>query len=60
MKDLSHYRKSYDKRELLESTIPDNPTLLFDDWFHEFEDSAENHEPNAMTMSTIGLDGFPK
>ena len=60
MKDLSNYRKSYDKNELLESTIPNNPMELFNTWFQEVENSKTVEEANAMTISTIGLDGFPK
>lgn len=60
MNDLSNYRKSYEKSELLESTIPDDPINLFNRWFHEVEDFGGDSEVNAMTVSTIGLDGFPK
>lgn len=59
MKDLSDYRKSYDKSELLENTIPDDAIQLFHNWFYEAEEH-ENGEVNAMTISSIGLDGFPK
>ena len=60
MNDLSNYRKSYDKNELLETDIPENPIELFDVWFKEVEDLKGNEEVNAMTISTIGRDGFPK
>ncbi|WP_396188346.1 pyridoxamine 5'-phosphate oxidase [Flavobacterium sp.] len=60
MKDLSNYRKSYEKSELLENTIPEDPIQLFHKWFYEAEENTENEEVNAMTVSTIGLDGFPK
>ncbi|TRX37507.1 pyridoxamine 5'-phosphate oxidase [Flavobacterium restrictum] len=60
MNDLSNYRKSYDKRELLETSIPEDPINLFNQWFHEVEDFGGNEEVNAMTIATIGLDGFPK
>ena len=60
MEDLSNYRKSYEKSELLEINIPESPLLLFDKWFHEVEDFGGIEEVNAMTISTIGLDGFPK
>lgn len=60
MNDLSNYRKSYDKSELLESTIPEDPINLFNKWFHEVEDYGGDSEVNAMTIATIGLDGFPK
>jgi pyridoxamine 5'-phosphate oxidase len=59
MKDLSDYRKSYEKSELLENTIPDDAIQLFHKWFYEAEEK-ENGEVNAMTISSIGLDGFPK
>lgn len=59
MKDLSEYRKSYEKSELLENTIPDDAIQLFHNWFYEAEEQ-ENGEVNAMTVSSIGLDGFPK
>jgi pyridoxamine 5'-phosphate oxidase len=59
-KDLSNYRKSYDKKELLESNIDDNPMQLFQTWFHEVDSNYDESETNAMTISTIGLDGFPK
>jgi pyridoxamine 5'-phosphate oxidase len=58
--DLSNYRKSYTKGELLETDIPKDPINLFNRWFHEVQDFGGVDEVNAMTVSTIGLDGFPK
>lgn len=60
MKDLSNYRKSYEKSELLESNIPEDPINLFHRWFYEVEEFGSIEEVNAMTVSTIGLDGFPR
>ncbi len=60
MKDISNYRKSYEKSELLESMIPEDPINLFNRWFHEVEDFGGVDEVNAMTVATNGLDGFPK
>ena len=60
MKDLSNYRKTYDKSELEESKIPEDPMNLFKRWFHEVEDFGGIDEVNAMTIATIGLDGYPK
>ena len=60
MNDLSNYRKSYGKSELLESTIPEDPINLFHLWFREIKDFGGVEEVNAMTVATIGLDGFPK
>ena len=60
MKDLSNYRKSYEKSELLENNIPEDPINLFHKWFYETEEQGNSGEVNAMTVATIGLDGFPK
>lgn len=58
--DLSDYRKSYEKSELLEENCVENPIEMFRNWFLEVERSETVSEVNAMTLSTIGLDGFPK
>lgn len=60
MKDLSDYRKSYEKKALLENEVPSDPMQLFKQWFHEVEDFGGLEEVNAMTLVTNGLDGFPK
>jgi len=58
--NLSSYRKSYDKSELNEQDIPNSPFDLFSLWFKEVETAGGVEEVNAMTVSTIGTDGFPK
>ena len=58
--DLSNYRKTYNKRELLEKDAPENPMQLFQTWFYEADETDSIDEANAMSVSTIGLDGFPK
>lgn len=60
MGDLSDHRKSYNKSELLETSIPSNPFDLFDIWFQDAENDVYIEEANAMTIATIGLDGYPK
>ena len=60
MNDLSNYRKSYEKSELLEQSIPEDPINLFHKWFHEVKDFGGVDEVNAMTVASFGLDGFPK
>lgn len=57
---LHNYRKSYEKGELSESTIDENPMQQFRKWFFEVKDSEGVDEVNAMTIATIGTDGFPK
>jgi len=59
-KDLSNYRKSYEKGELLLKDSPENPLELFRTWFNEVDQHFPEDETNAMTVSTIGLDGYPK
>lgn len=59
-RDLGDYRKSYEKQELLENKIGDNPMEIFQKWFHEVDSNYNESETNAMTISTIGLDGYPK
>lgn len=60
MNDLSNYRKSYEKSQLLETSVPDYPLDLFRAWFDETEKANIAGEVNAMTISSIGLDGYPK
>ena len=59
-KDLSNYRKSYERGALLKSNVPENPLELFQKWFYEVDNSESIDEANAMTISTIGKDGYPK
>ena len=58
--DLSNYRKSYGKHELLLENVPENPMELFRKWFLEVNKFFPEDETNAMTIATIGLDDFPK
>jgi len=59
-KDLGNHRKSYEKSALMEDIISDNPMELFQKWFYELEKSGTVDELNTMTISTMGLDGYPK
>lgn len=59
-KDLSDYRQSYQKGELRLQDTPENPLKLFRDWFMDVEAYFNSGEVNAMTLSTLGLDGYPK
>lgn len=56
---LHNYRKLYQKHQLLEEEIPQDPFKLFHYWLQEVEASREVEEVNTMNLSTIGLDGFP-
>jgi len=60
VEDLSDYRKSYEKNELTIAQSDQDPFKQFKKWFEEVEEVSGVEEVNAMTVSTIGLDGFPK
>jgi len=59
-KNLSDYRRNYNKMELLEQYLDKDPFVQFKTWFEEMEAASSNSEVNAMNISSIGLDGFPK
>lgn len=58
--NLHDYRKTYDKAELTRSNLDKNPLQQFRKWFHDVEKAGGIDEANAMSVSSIGLDGFPK
>ncbi len=58
--NLHNYRKTYKKGTLLEQDIDPNPMQQFRTWFYEAKESDTQTEPNAMTLTTLGLDGYPK
>ncbi len=59
VKDLHAYRKSYDKGELKDDLVSDNPFKQFGQWFSVADDSELVDEPNAMTLSTVNASGMP-
>ena len=50
---IADIRKSYERAELNEHASHADPMLQFDQWLHEAIKS-EIHEPNAMTVATVG------
>lgn len=58
--DLGNYRKSYEKQELLETDLSPDPMVVFQKWFYEVDTNHDAIETNAMTIATLGSDGFPK
>ncbi len=58
--ELYDYRKSYEKAELSEDYLDENPFQQFRTWFYDVEKAGGVDEANAMTISSIGADGFPK
>jgi pyridoxamine 5'-phosphate oxidase len=61
MKDNLHdNRKSYEKGELSQNTAAKNPLQQFKNWFYECQDYGGVDEVNAMTLTTIDGQGFPR
>ena len=58
--DIEHLRKSYDKSTLEINDINNNPMGFFKHWFDEAVAHNKIEEPNAMSLTTLGLDDFPK
>jgi pyridoxamine 5'-phosphate oxidase len=58
--NLHDYRKSYEKSSLDRGNLNQNPLQQFRSWFNDVEQSGSLDETNAMTVSTIGADDFPK
>ena len=56
---LESVRREYKYATLSEQNIPDNPLHLFKQWMDNAV-SAKVNEPTAMSVSTIGNDGFPQ
>jgi len=59
-KDLSNYRKIYEKNPLLKGNLPENPMELFQNWFLDADTFDGIEEANIMHLATMGLDGYPK
>jgi len=58
--NLRDSRQSYKKGTLSKDSVDPNPIKQFRTWFYEAKELEEVGEANAMTLVTIGLDGFPK
>lgn len=56
--DISSIRKDYSLKSLDINDIKNNPFEQFSEWFQEAVE-AKVLEVNAMTLSTLGKDGFP-
>lgn len=60
MENLHDKRKIYDKSQLIENQIKENPIEQFRDWFLQAEESGSISESNAMSVSTLEDDGCPR
>ncbi len=60
MENLHDQRKIYEKSQLIESEIKENPIEQFRDWFSEASANSAVYEANAMAVSTLEDDGCPR
>ena len=58
--NLHDKRKIYDKSQLIESQIKENPIEQFRNWFLDAEENPQVSEANAMAISTVEDDGCPR
>ncbi|MEG1709503.1 MAG: pyridoxamine 5'-phosphate oxidase family protein, partial [Acinetobacter sp.] len=58
IQDLSELRLSYQKGELYETSVDENPHQQFLNWFNAALD-AQLHEPYAMSLATANAQGRP-
>lgn len=57
---LADLRKSYERGTLDLHNVKDNPLQLFQTWFYEAKEADAIDEANAMSLTTLGDDGFPR
>ncbi|NMR35898.1 pyridoxamine 5'-phosphate oxidase [Chryseobacterium aquaticum] len=60
MENLHDKRKVYEKAQLIESEIKENPIEQFRDWFLDASSNPTVSEANAMAISTVENDGCPR
>ena len=58
MTSIADLRKEYARAELSENDTYADPIRQFIRWFDEAR-AADAHEPNAMTLATVGANGAP-
>lgn len=60
MENLHDKRKIYEKSQLIETEIKENPIEQFRDWFLDASENPTVSEANAMAVSTLEEDGCPR
>lgn len=58
-RDYRDMRVNYDRDQLNDQQVPDNPYALFDAWMSDAVESDLVTEANAMVLSTIDEQGYP-
>ena len=59
-KDIGKLRKSYEKKYIDDINIEKIPFDFFEKWFNDACKDKLIDEPNAMSLSTISSNGFPR
>lgn len=60
-KDLSNLRRQFNSPDtLLRTDLSDDPLKQFAIWFDQVLKEKQIQDPNAMTLSTLDLDGHPR
>lgn len=60
MENLHDQRKVYQRSQLLEGELKENPMEQFRDWYLDARDSDQIVEANAVAISTVEHDGGPR
>lgn len=60
MENLHDKRKIYEKSQLIETEIKENPIEQFRNWFLDASENPSISEANAMAVSTLEEDGCPR
>ena len=56
--EIAAMREEYGSKQLRRSDLASDPVAQFEQWFAEARE-VEIHEPNAFSLSTTSLDGYP-
>ena len=59
-KNIGHLRKSYEQGSLSDEVLGEDPLELFELWFKRADADERIDEANAMSLSTLDKDGYPK
>ena len=58
--NLGAMRQSYELADLSDAAKTSAPLDLFSEWFSQADNHSEIEEANAMSLVTLGADGYPK
>lgn len=56
---IEKLRQEYGRLELHREQLPDDPMVLFEQWFKDACNQEDLPEPNAMILATISPEGRP-